>query len=54
MQEWVDLATALRQLNRDKYDIILVALREIVEAETQLAAADVNQLIDPFRRTISA
>lgn len=54
MKEWFELASVLQKLNPDKYEIMLFALRELVEAEAELAGVDFGRLIAAFRQPISA
>lgn len=54
MHEWVELGFQLRELNPDKYRVMLVMLQELVEAEAALAQVDLSALLELFRQPISA
>lgn len=54
MQELVELAAILQKANFAKYEILLMAFRNAVEAEAALAGVDLAHLLELFRQPISA
>lgn len=54
MQEWLELASALRRLNPQKFETMLQALREIVATEVLIAGADLTHLLEVFGQPFSA